>query len=205
MTDARTEASAFSVCVFCASSSTIDEAHLRTAAEVGSALASRGWTVVTGGGAISMMGAVAQSARDAGGRTVGVIPEALLHHEVADEQSDELVVTVDMRTRKAEMDRRADAFLVLAGGIGTLEEMVEIWVARTLGMHDKQLVVLDPLDHYRDLRALGEHFVQAGFVRAQALDAVTWTTTVDDAIAALARAPQITYALNEAELLEFEP
>jgi uncharacterized protein (TIGR00730 family) len=135
---------------------------------------------------------------------VGVIPEALLHHEVADSGADDLVVTPDMRTRKAQMDARADAFLVLAGGIGTLEEMVEIWVARTLGMHDKPLVVLDPLDHYAHLRRLGEHFVDTGFVRAEALEAITWTHDIEAALAALV-SPQITLMSNDAELLEFEP
>jgi uncharacterized protein (TIGR00730 family) len=195
----------WSVCVFCASSEAIDPVHLETAAAVGRAIGDRGWTLVTGGGSVSMMGAVAAGARAAGGRTVGVIPEALLHHEVADEAADELVVTPDMRTRKGEMDRRSDAFLVLAGGIGTLEEMVEIWVARTLRMTDKPLVVLDPQDHYRHLRALGEHFVEQGFVRRQALEAITWATDVPSAVAALTARAQIPGELSDAELLEFDP
>ena len=200
-----TAAGAWSVCVFCASSEAIDPVHLETAAAVGRAIGDRGWTLVTGGGSVSMMGAVAAGARETGGRTVGVIPEALLHHEVADEAADELVVTVDMRTRKGEMDRRSDAFLVLAGGIGTLEEMVEIWVARTLRMTDKPLVVLDPQDHYRHLRALGEHFVTEGFVRRQALEAVAWTTDVPSAMAALAAPAQMPGEVSDAELLEFDP
>jgi hypothetical protein len=135
---------------------------------------------------------------------VGIIPEALLHHEVADEDADDLVVTPDMRTRKAQMDARADAFLVLAGGIGTLEEMVEIWVSRTLGMHSKPLVVLDPQDHYAHLRRLGEHFVDTGFVKPDVLAALAWVHDVDAAIQAL-QAPQITLMSSDAELLEFEP
>jgi uncharacterized protein (TIGR00730 family) len=194
-----------SICVFCASSDAIAPSHLALADDVGRAIGTAGWALVTGGGSVSMMGAVARGARATGAFTVGVIPEALLHHEVADEHADELVVTPDMRTRKGEMDRRSDAFLVLAGGIGTLEEMVEIWVARTLAMTRKPLVVLDPEGHYEHLRLLGEHFARNGFVRRQALEAITWTTDVPSAMAALAADDQTALDVSDAELLEFDP
>src|ERR1044071_9143757 len=132
------------ICVFCASSETIPRHYVDLAGEVGTEIARRGHTLVSGGGSVSSMGAVARAARAGGARTVGVIPEALLAWEVADEQADELVVTPDMRVRKGEMDRRADAFLTLPGGIGTLEELLEIWVGRVLRMHQKPVVVLDP-------------------------------------------------------------
>src|SRR3954462_12706515 len=127
------------VCVFCASSERIPQRYVDLAADVGTELARRGHSLVTGGGSVSCMGAVARAARAGGAWTVGVIPRALLAMEVADTEADELVVTETMRERKAEMERRADAFLTLPGGIGTLEELFEIWVARTLGMHDKPL------------------------------------------------------------------
>src|SRR3954465_54459 len=141
------------VCVFCASSERIPQHYVDLAAEVGAEIARRGHTLVSGGGSVSSMGAVARAARAGGARTIGVIPEALLAWEVADEQADELVVTPDMRVRKGEMDRRADAFLTLAGGIGTLEELLEIWVGRVLRMHDKPVVVLDPDGVFTHLRA----------------------------------------------------
>lgn len=194
-----------SVCVFCASSAAIEDHHLDLATRVGEAMGARGWTVVTGGGSVSMMGAVSRAARRSGGRTVGVIPEGLLHHEVADEEADELVVTPDMRTRKGEMDRRSDAFLALAGGIGTLEELIEVWVARTLGMHDKPVIVLDPSGHYAALRDLVEHMVTTSFVHAKALTAITWATTVDEALAAVTKPVTQKYKADDAELLEFEP
>jgi uncharacterized protein (TIGR00730 family) len=197
--------SPFSVCVFCAASDDIEAHHLEVAAQVGTAIGERGWTLITGGGSVSMMGAVARATRAAGGRTVGVIPEALLHHEVADEGADELVVTPDMRSRKGEMDRRSDAFLALAGGIGTLEELIEVWVARTLGMHNKPVVVFDPSGHYAALRELTEHMVATSFVRPQALAALEWATSVEDAMSALARTTDQTFVSNDAELLEFEP
>src|SRR3954453_20049991 len=101
------------VCVFCASSERIPQRYVDLAADVGAELARRGHALVTGGGSVSCMGAVARAARDGGAHTIGVIPEGLLAWVVADEDADELVVTPDMRTRKGEMDLRADAFLTL--------------------------------------------------------------------------------------------
>lgn len=173
------------VCVFCASSSAIDDRYLRLAAEVGSALAQRGIALVSGGGSVSMMGAVARATRASGGHTVGVIPQALIDMEVADLEADELIVTPDMRTRKAEMDRRADAFITLPGGIGTLEELMEVWTAFTLGMHDKPVIVLDPWDDYAHLHTLIDHLVIAGFVKPAAAAAIHWAHTVEQALALL--------------------
>lgn len=173
------------VCVFCASSTRIDDRYPALAAELGAALAAAGLTLVSGGGSISMMGAVARAVRAAGGHTVGVIPQALVDLEVADHDADELVVTADMRERKGEMDRRSDAFIVLPGGIGTLEEFYEIWTALTLGMHTKPVVVLDPWGDYAHLRAQTEHLVAQGFVRSAAAEAVHWVDTVAAAMAAL--------------------
>src|SRR5439155_22688279 len=120
------------VCVFCASSDRIDRRYLDLAAAVGTELARRGHALVSGGGRVSCMGAVARAARAGGARTVGVIPQALLSLEVGDQDADELVVVDDMRTRKGLMDARSDAFLTLPGGLGTLEELLEVWVARFL-------------------------------------------------------------------------
>ncbi len=99
------------------------------------------------------MGALATAARAHDGHTIGVIPKALVHRELADVDADELVVTDTMRERKQVMEDRADAFVVLPGGIGTLEEFFEAWTAGYLGMHDKPLVMLDPLGHYDGLLA----------------------------------------------------
>jgi len=173
------------LCVFCASSERIDPRHRELAAEVGTAVAARGWTLVSGGGSVSSMGAVARAARAAGGWTVGVIPRALLDLEVADHDADELVVSADMRERKGEMDRRSDAFLTLPGGLGTLEELLEIWVSSTLGMHTKPVVVLDPWHDLAPLRAAVDTLVRSGFVRAASAARVTWTTSVEDALQAV--------------------
>ncbi|ORV47285.1 decarboxylase [Mycolicibacter engbaekii] len=158
----------WAVCVYCASGPR-DPALLALAAEVGAAIARRGWTLVWGGGNVSAMGALAVAAREHGGPTVGVIPKALLHREVADVDADELIVTETMRERKQVMDDRADVFLTLPGGIGTLEELFETWTAGYLGMHDKAVVVLDPDGHYAGLWTWLAGLVDAGFVNPQAM------------------------------------
>ena len=115
------------VCVFCSSSGRIDSSYVELAAAVGTELGRRGHSLVSGGGSVSCMGAVASAARAAGARTIGVIPQVLHDLEVADHDADELVLTQDMRERKGVMDARADAFLALPGGLGTLEELIEIY------------------------------------------------------------------------------
>jgi uncharacterized protein (TIGR00730 family) len=173
------------ICVFCSSSDRIDPAHIALAAEVGAAIAARGHDLVSGGGRVSMMGAVATAVRAGGGHTLGVIPEALMPMEVADTDADELIVTADMRERKGRMDAAADAFLTLPGGIGTLEELFEIWVAATLGMHHKPVVVLDPTGLYAPLHDLVRGLTSAGFVNQAAAGALVWTTDVEAALAAI--------------------
>jgi uncharacterized protein (TIGR00730 family) len=176
------------VAVYCASSNTIDPSYLELATEVGTELGRRGYRLVTGGGSVSMMGAVARAARGAGARTVGVIPGQLIALEVGDMGSDELVVVDTMRERKRIMDDRADAFLILAGGIGTLEEFFEVWTAGTLGMHAKPVVVLAPDGFYQPLWDWLEGLTGTGFVRRSAWATLRRVSTVEDAFAALAEA-----------------
>ena len=173
------------VCVFCASSTRIDPSHVALAAELGAELGRRGHDLVSGGGSVSSMGAVAAAVREAGGHTIGVIPQALVDLEVADDDADELLVTETMRERKALMDAKADAFVVLPGGIGTLEELFEVWTALSLGMHAKPVVVLDPDGFYAPLWAYLDALRSRGFVRGTALSVLRRVTTVDDAFAAL--------------------
>jgi uncharacterized protein (TIGR00730 family) len=175
------------VCVYCASSQAIDPRHVALATAVGEGIAARGWDLVSGGGKVSMMGAVATAVRAGGGHTIGVIPEGLRRFEDEDTDADELVVVADMRTRKARMEAAADAFLMLPGGIGTLEEFFEAWTARSLGLHDKPVVVLDPDGVYASLRAALEDLRQQQFVRSSALAVLDWCDTVDSALDACAR------------------
>lgn len=171
-----------SVCVYCSSSLTVPGHYLRLASDVGTAVAHRGWQLVSGGGHVSMMGAVASAARLGGARTVGVIPRALVDREVADTEADELLVTDTMRERKGLMDVHADAFLALPGGIGTCEELFEAWTSRVLGMHTKPVVLLDPDGHYGLLVDWLYTLTERGFLSTEGLSTLQVHTSVDAAL-----------------------
>lgn len=172
------------ICVYCSSSETIEESYLSLATAVGTRLAKEGYALVSGGGRVSMMGAVARAARAGGAHTVGVIPRHLMGYEVADTDADELIVVETMRERKRIMESRADGFLALPGGLGTLEELFETWTSLSLTMHAKPVVVLDPDGFYAPLWSWLDQLRARGFVRQSALDALVRATTVDDAFAA---------------------
>jgi uncharacterized protein (TIGR00730 family) len=195
------------ICVYCASSTRIDASYVELAEAVGTELARRGHSLVSGGGDLSCMGAVARAARAGGARTVGVIPRALLELEVGDQDAEELLVVDDMRTRKGLMDARSDGFLALPGGLGTLEELVEVWTARFLGMHAKPVVALDLHGLYEPLRELVESMVDRGFVRREAADALSWAGSVEEAFDLLEQgiAAPVLMRPTAAEVAEAEP
>lgn len=172
--------------VYCASGPVASQ-YLSLATEVGEAIGQRGWSLVSGGGRVSMMGAAAAAVRARGGHTLGVIPQALVDREVADTEADELVVVETMRERKALMEAHADAFLTLPGGLGTLEELFEVWTAGYLGMHVKPVVLLDPDGHYDGLLAWLEGLRSTGFASDRGLDHLVVTRDVDAALDACAR------------------
>src|SRR5690606_13314395 len=136
-----------------------------------------------------MMGAVATAARAGGANTIGVIPKHLVHREVADVDADELVVTDTMRQRKQVMEDRADAFLTLPGGIGTLEEVFEAWTGGYLGQHTKPMAILDPGGHYTGLFTWLTELHDRGLVPQQARDLSAVTPDLDEAVAALSPEP----------------
>ncbi|MBF6535633.1 TIGR00730 family Rossman fold protein [Nocardia farcinica] len=177
----------FAVCVYC-SASTTDPEQLDLAARVGAEIARRGWQLVSGGGNVSMMGAVATAARAGGANTVGVIPKHLVHKEVADVEADELIVTDTMRQRKQIMEDRADAFLTLPGGIGTLEEFFETWTGGYLGQHDKPVVVLNHDGFYTGLFRWLDELAERMLVAPAARKRITVADDLDSAFAALCRA-----------------
>lgn len=169
--------------MYCASSDQIEPGYLELAQAVGTRLAAGGHSLVSGGGRVSMMGAVAVAARAGGAHTVGVIPAHLVPLEVADTDADELLVLDTMRERKRVMDERCDAVLALPGGLGTLEELFEMWTSAALGMHDKPVIVLDPDGFYGPLWAYLEVLRDKGFVRQSALDLRHLVVSVDAAFA----------------------
>ncbi|WP_425465858.1 TIGR00730 family Rossman fold protein [Nocardia bhagyanarayanae] len=189
MTEVPLEATVpYAVCVYC-SASTADSGALALAARVGTEIARRGWQLVSGGGHVSMMGAVATAARAGGANTIGVIPKHLVHKEVADVDADELVVTDTMRQRKQVMEDRADAFLTLPGGIGTLEEFFETWTGGYLGQHTKPVVVLDPNGFYDGLFRWIDELYERKFVSRFAMERITVATDLSAAFAALKPEP----------------
>lgn len=173
------------VCVFCASSTRVERRYLDLAREVGERLAAAGHSLVSGGGRVGMMGTLAAGARSGGAYTLGIIPESLVRLEVADTLADELVTTADMAERKVAMMAKADAFLILPGGIGTLDELFEVWTTRSLGIHLKPVVILDPDGFYTGLLEWLAGLVPTKFLRRDALAALTVVTDVDAAIAAV--------------------
>ncbi|BDB44405.1 MULTISPECIES: TIGR00730 family Rossman fold protein [Mycobacterium] len=171
------------VAVYCAATPTHPEL-LELAATLGTAIAERGWTLVWGGGNVSAMGAVAEAARAAGGWTVGVIPTMLLDRELADRQADELIVTDTLRERKQVMEHRADAFIALPGGVGTLDELLSAWTEGYLGVHDKPIVILDPWGHYEPVRAWIYGLLDSGYISRAAVDRLTVVDKVSEALQA---------------------
>ena len=171
------------ICVFCASSNRIDERWLALATEVGREIGRRGHALVSGGACVGMMGRLADGARETGAHTLGIIPQSLVDIEVADRASDELVVTDGMLARKALMIDKADAFLTLPGGLGTLDELFEVWTTATLGIHAKPVVLLDVEGFYTGLTGWLEGLAGVGFMHGNAMRSLLVASTVEEAFA----------------------
>jgi uncharacterized protein (TIGR00730 family) len=139
---------AFSICVYCGSRSGLNPAYAAAAAQVGHWIGSHGGQLVYGGGKSGLMGIVADAALQSGARVVGVIPKALVEKEWAHQGCTELYIVDTMHDRKRMMAERADAFLALPGGIGTFEELFEVWTWRQLGYHDKPIGILNVEGYY---------------------------------------------------------
>ena len=154
-----------SICVFCASSQAIRPEYFDAARGLGHLLGERRLRMVFGGGTAGLMGEAARAVHAAGGTVTGVIPEALNREGVTYEVCDELVITPGMRERKAEMERRADAFVALPGGFGTLEEILEHITLRQLRYHPKPVVLVNTLDFYAPLIRLFDHLIEERFAR----------------------------------------
>jgi len=156
---------ASTLCVFCGSSAGTQPAYRKLAYALGKALAARGSALVYGGGSVGLMGAVADGVMDSGGRATGVIPESLFRAEVAHQGLTALEVVSDMHARKARMATLADAFIALPGGIGTFEELFEVWTWAQLGYHDKPIGLLNVDGFYDPLLTFIDHTLEQGFIR----------------------------------------
>ncbi|MDZ7732835.1 MAG: TIGR00730 family Rossman fold protein [Acidimicrobiia bacterium] len=155
------------LCVFCGSKHGAQMAYTAAARKLGTVLADRGIGLVYGGGDVGLMGEVAESALGAGGEVVGVIPRFMVDREVANHAVTELVVVESMHERKAEMTRRADAFLALPGGWGTLEELFEVTTWAQLGLHHKPVGILDVGGFFDPLVSFLDRATDEGFIKPQ--------------------------------------
>ncbi len=180
--------SPLTVCVYCASSEGVDPSRRRVAAELGRAIAAQGWRMVYGGGNVGLMGEVARAALAAGVHVTGVIPHRLADREVALEAVTELIRTDTMRERKAIMDERSDAFVVLPGGIGTLEELIEIVTLKQLAYHDRPVVVVDDDGFWDPLLAQLRRMVADGLADPAVQDLYAVVRDVPEAVDALRKA-----------------
>jgi len=181
-----------SLCVFCGARFGTDPATRETAVGLGRLLAAEGITLVYGGGGVGLMGLVANAALDAGGRAVGIIPNFLLQREAGHPALTETVVVETMHERKLQMFERSDGFVVLPGGIGTLEEFFEVLSWRTLGLHSKPIVIIDQGGYWEPLAALLRGVVDGGFAEPSHLDHVAFVSELKDVLPAIAAMPAST-------------
>lgn len=172
------------ICVFCGSNPGNDPAYLEAAQTLGAAIVTRGYELVYGGAEVGLMGAVADAALEAGGRVVGVMPKALVDKEIGHKNLSEQHIVSSMHERKALMADLSDGFIALPGGVGTLEEIFEIWTWAQLGHHDKPLAFMNVLGFYDPLCAFLDHQSSEGFVRKGHRDMAIFSKNAEEILQA---------------------
>ena len=177
------------VCVYCGSSSNVDDVYKDAATKLGAALAAEKWGVVYGGGRVGLMGLVADSALKNGTSVVGIIPEHIQEREVQHEDLTELHVVDTMHIRKQMMVDRSDAFIVLAGGLGTLDELLELLTWKQLGLHDKPIVIVNINGYWSKMLEAITHIANIGFMRQEDLEMFLTVDKVEDVAETLQNAP----------------
>ena len=178
-----------SVCVYCGSLSGTAPAYRESARKLGQILAKSRIGLVYGGGSIGLMGILADAVLAAGGEVTGIIPGHLHKSEIGHKGATRLVVVGSMHERKQKMFELADAFAILPGGLGTIEEAMEIITWRQLGLHDKPIFLIDAANYWAPLVALFDHVIAQGFARKEARDLFRLLPRAEDLPAALAEAP----------------
>ena len=168
------------LCVYCSSSAKLDSKYYEAGERLGRAMVANGWGLIYGGGNAGLMGVVARTVKASGGIVVGVIPDFMTERELAYHEADELVVVATMRERKRIMAERADAFVTLPGGIGTLEELTEIMTERYLNLSTKPLVLVNQDGFYDDLLKFFERMVREKFKSPGLSDLFSVAPSVDD-------------------------
>ncbi|MCI3133482.1 TIGR00730 family Rossman fold protein [Phenylobacterium aquaticum] len=183
-----------SVCVFCGSADAAEPAFLTAAADLGRALAAAKLELIYGGGGVGLMGACAMAAHDAGGKVLGIIPEFL---KIKERRLDvvETVVVTSMHERKQMMFERSDGFVVLPGGVGTLEEIVELLSWRRLDLHAKPVVFWSPNGFWEPLFALFQHTVDHKLTPPEFMESWVTVEAIEDVVPALLRGPAKIHAM----------
>ena len=166
----------FSICVYCGSRPGEQPVYAEAAQAVGTWIGQRGGQLVYGGGRSGLMGMVAEATKAAGGRVVGIIPQALVDKELANHGCDELHIVANMHERKAMMAERSHAFLALPGGIGTFEELFEVWTWRQLGYHNKPIGLLNVHNYYTHMLSFLTSTVEQGFMGPWQMDLIEAST-----------------------------
>ncbi|MHA1598970.1 MAG: TIGR00730 family Rossman fold protein [Alphaproteobacteria bacterium] len=179
-----------SICVFCGSRAGNDAAHADAARTIGAEIARRGIRLIYGGGDIGLMSIVARAALDAGGHVTGIIPDFIQKFEVGDPGVSEMIVVDSMHTRKRAMFERADGFIVLPGGLGTIDESIEVITWKQLQQHNKPIVFVDINGYWKPLLELVDAVVDGGYGHHGIADLYSVVTDVDDVFDALASAPE---------------
>jgi uncharacterized protein (TIGR00730 family) len=171
------------ICIYASSSDMVDPVFFETADRLGRLIGRKGYALVYGGGRIGLMGVLAEGVKREGGAVIGVIPEALNLKGVVYEHCDELIVTEDMRRRKDEMDKRANAFIALPGGFGTLEELLEVITLKQLMYHDRAIAILNTDGFYDALIAQFEGSIGRRFAKEQCRELYAVCLTPESAVA----------------------
>ena len=179
-----------SLCVFCGSRFGVDPGGREVAVRLGELLAREGITLVYGGGGVGLMGLLANAVLKAGGKVVGIIPRFLLQREAGHPALTETLVVETMHERKLEMFERSEAFVVLPGGIGTLEELFEVLSWRTLGLHTKPIVIVDQGGYWESLEALLRAVVEGGFAEPTHLDHLAFVRGLEELLPTIAAMPR---------------
>jgi uncharacterized protein (TIGR00730 family) len=188
------------LCVYCGSSGAVDQQYREAASELGARLAASRIGLVYGGGRVGLMGLLADAALAAGGDVTGIIPSRLRDAELAHLGATELVVVDSMHERKRLMAEKADAFAILPGGVGTLDELFEVLSWKQLGLHDKPILLVDIAGYWAPLRALLDHIVAEGFARPQTHALLQIVPTVAAVMAVLAEAARPTRQMDSRSL-----
>lgn len=178
------------ICVYCGSSSRVDDKYKEAAVTLGSLIAKEGWGVVYGGGRVGLMGLVADATLQSGGVVTGIIPSHIKDREVQHEELTELIVVETMHVRKQMMVDKSQAFVILPGGLGTLDELFELLTWKQLGLHDKPIIIVNIDGYWSEMLSAVKYIASQKFMREEDMSMFVVVDKVEDVPSAIKKAPQ---------------